>query len=218
MSDTFIEGPDATRLLAAVSANAYESFADGQAKQFIAVASDGNIVGDGILTRNGAENYILTGNPPAQNWVKYHAGNDSYDVSLVTDPETSARAVGDPRLFRYQIQGPLACDLAERTFGGPLPPVKFFHSVPVTLAGRTFRALRHNMAGQDGYEFIGAWEDGAAVKEALLAAGEPLGLVQVGALAYPTAAVESGWIPVPIPAVYTDPGLAGYRQSVSLYS
>lgn len=213
MSDTFIEGPDATRLLAAVSANAYESFADGQAKQFIAVASDGNIVGDGILTRNGAENYTLTGNPPAQNWVKYHAGHGDYDVTLATDPESSARKVGDPRLFRYQIQGPLACELAERTFGGPLPPVKFFHSVPVTLAGRKFRALRHNMAGQDGYEFIGAWADGAAVKEALLAAGEPLGLVQVGALAYPTAAVESGWIPVPIPAVYTDPGLAGYRQS-----
>ena len=38
MFDTVIEGPDATRLLAAVSANNYESFAVGQAKQFVPVA------------------------------------------------------------------------------------------------------------------------------------------------------------------------------------
>ena len=96
--------------------------------------------------------------------------------------------------------------------------MKFFHSVPVTLAGRRFRALRHTMAGQDGYEFIGDWQDGAAVKEALLTAGEPLGLVHVGALAYPTSGVESGWIAAPVPAIYTSPDLAGYRNHLGLYS
>ena len=35
MFDTFIEGPDAVRLLAAVSANNYEAFAINQAKQFV---------------------------------------------------------------------------------------------------------------------------------------------------------------------------------------
>ena len=38
MFDTFIEGPDATRLLSAVSANNYETFAVGQAKQFVPVS------------------------------------------------------------------------------------------------------------------------------------------------------------------------------------
>ena len=74
------------------------------------------------------------------------------------------------------------------------------------------------MAGQDGYEFIGDWQDGAAVKEALLTAGEPLGLVHVGALAYPTSGVESGWIAAPVPAIYTSPDLAGYRKYLGLYS
>jgi glycine cleavage system aminomethyltransferase T len=136
----------------------------------------------------------------------------------VTDPQSLFRGGADPRLFRYQVQGPLAADLVARVFGGPLPPVKFFHSVPVTLAGRRFRALRHNMAGQDGYEFIGDWQDGAAVKEALLTAGEPLGLVHIGALAYPTSGVESGWIAAPVPAIYTSPDLAGYRKYLGLYS
>jgi glycine cleavage system aminomethyltransferase T len=150
--------------------------------------------------------------------VKYHASAEGYDVTCVTDPQSLFRGGADPRLFRYQVQGPLAADLVARVFGGPLPPVKFFHSVPVTLAGRRFRALRHNMAGQDGYEFIGDWQDGAAVKEALLTAGEPLGLVHVGALAYPTSGVESGWIAAPVPAIYTSPDLAGYRKHLGLYS
>ena len=218
MSDTFIEGPDATRLLAAVSANNYENFAVGQAKQFVPVAADGNIVTDGILLRTGEHEYILSGVSAAQEWVKYHAGAGGYDVTYVTDPQSLFRGGADPRLFRYQVQGPLAADLVTRVFGGPLPPVKFFNSVPVTLAGRRFRALRHNMAGQDGYEFIGDWQDGAAVKEALLTGGEPLGLVHVGALAYPTSGVESGWIAAPVPAIYTSPDLAGYRKHLGLYS
>ena len=218
MSDTFIEGPDATRLLAAVSANNYENFAVGQAKQFIPVAGDGNIVTDGILLRGGEREYILSGVSAAQEWVKYHAVKDGYDVSCVTDPQSMFRGGADPRLFRYQVQGPLAVDLVERAFRGPLPPARFFHSVPVTLAGRQFRALRHNMAGQDGYEFIGDWPDGTAVKDALMTAGEPLGLLHVGAIAYPTSGVESGWIAAPVPAIYSSPDLAGYRKYLGLFS
>ena len=56
------------------------------------------------------------------------------------------------------------------------------------------------------------------MKEALLTAGEPLGLVHVGALAYPTSGVESGWIAAPVPAIYTSPDLAGYRKHLGLYS
>jgi glycine cleavage system aminomethyltransferase T len=141
-----------------------------------------------------------------------------YDVSCETDPPSAWRGGADPRLFRFQIQGTLASDLVARALDGPLPPAKFFHSVAVTLAGRRFRALRHNMAGQDGYEFIGSWADGAAVKEVLMTAGEPFGLVHVGALAYPTSGVESGWIAAPVPAVYTGPGLAEYRRHLGLYT
>jgi len=73
------------------------------------------------------------------------------------------------------------------------------------------------MAGQAGYEFIGPWEHAAHVHEAFLKAGEPLGLVQVGALAYTTPSVESGWIPSPVPGIYSDPGLLEYRRYLPLF-
>jgi vanillate/3-O-methylgallate O-demethylase len=218
MYDTFIEGPDATRLLSAVSANDFQSFAVGQAKQFIPVTEDGHIVTDGILMRAGPEKYTLSGVPAAQNWVRYQAKKNGYDVSLQVDPDSAVRKDKDPVLFRYQVQGPRALELVEKVFGGPLPKTKFFHSAPINLAGRTFHALRHGMAGQPGYEFIGNWADGRFIKDALMEAGQEFGLIHVGAMAYATNGIESGWVPTPTPAIYTGSQLEEYRRFLSLYS
>lgn len=218
MFDMWIEGPDATRVLADYGANNFEKFAVGQAKQYVPVTRDGKIVTDGILLREAENSYLLSGVPAAQHWVRYHAEKGGYDVEFVTDPSSAFRPGGaDPRLFRYQIQGPQAMDLIERVFDGPIPETKFFHSTPVTLDGRGFKALRHGMAGQAGYEFIGPWEHAQYVHEAFLKAGEPLGLVQVGALAYTTPSVESGWIPSPVPGIFTDPELLDYRRYLPLF-
>ncbi|HWD63134.1 MAG TPA: aminomethyl transferase family protein [Humibacter sp.] len=218
MFDTVVEGPDATRLLSEVSANNFANFAIGQAKQFVPVAYDGNIITDGILLRQGEDRYTLSGVPAAQNWVKFHGSTGGYDVAFETDPDSSVRTDRDPKLFRFQVQGPHALELVARAFGGPLPETKFFHSVIVELNGVSLRALRHGMAGQAGYEFIGDYAHHDAVLDALLAAGEPLDVVQVGGLAYFTNGVESGWIPTPTPAIYLDDRLADYRKWLPMFS
>lgn len=218
MWDTYIEGPDATRMLGDLSANNYEKFAVNQAKQFVPVTEEGLLVGDGILLRRAEQSYTLTGRPTAQMWITFHARQGGYNVELTSDPDCQRDRDHRKKLFRYQIQGPRAAELIERAFGGPIPETPFFHATPVSLDGRHFRALRHGMAGQPGFEFIGDHADAAAVKEALMSAGEPLGLVHVGALAYPSAQTESGWIPAPTPAIYTAPSLLAYRKWLSLYT
>lgn len=217
MWDTFIEGPDATRMLSDHSANNYEKFAINQAKQFVPVTEEGLLVGDGILLRRGQDEYTLTGRPTAQMWITFHA-RKGYDVEVTSDPDCRKDRDHQPKFFRYQIQGPRATALIESAFGGPIPETPFFHATPVTLGGRHFRALRHGMAGQPGFEFIGDFDDAAEVKDALMRAGEPLGLVHVGALAYPSAQTESGWIPAPAPAIYTAPSLLEYRKWLSLHT
>ena len=219
MWDTFIEGPDATRMLSELSANNYEKFAIDQAKQFVTVSERGYLVGDGILLRKGAQNYVLTGRPTAQNWITYNARQGGYDVALRSDPDCSRDPNHIPPFFRYQIQGPLAQPLIETAFDGPLPVTKFFHTTNVALAGKTFRALRHGMAGQPGYEFIGDHADHAPVKEALMKAGEQFGLELVGSRAYPTAQAEGGWVPAPVPAIYDDsPSQTAYRSWLPLHT
>ncbi len=200
-----------------MSANNYKRFAIGQAKQFVPVVQDGNIVTDGILMRDAEQTYTLSGVPAAQNWVKYRAQKSGYDVTFVTAPSSAFRTEGDPTLFRHQVQGPLASALVAEVFGGPIPSTKFFHSSPVSLNAMAFRALRHGMAGQPGFEFVGEWQHAKAVKEELMTVGEQFGLVHVGALAYPTASMESAWIATPTPAIYTDPALADYRTYLPLY-
>jgi len=218
MSDLFIAGPDAGRLLSDVGANNLASFELGQAKQFIAVTEEGHLVSDGILMREDADRYTLSGAPASQNWVRYHGERGNYDVSFASDPDSAHRDGRDPVVFRFQIQGPNAPALAERVLGGPLPQTRFFHSAPVTLAGRSFRALRHGMTGQPGYELIGDYADGAFVLDALVSAGVDLGLVRVGGLAYSTNGIESGWIPTQTPGIYSAPALRPYREHLSLSS
>ena len=43
--------------------------------------------------------------------MKHHADACGYDVAYVTDPQSLFRGGADSRLFRYQVQGPLAADL-----------------------------------------------------------------------------------------------------------
>lgn len=218
MNDLFLEGPDATRLLTSVSANDFEKFEIGQAKQFIPVTRNGDIITDGILMRMEANRYILSGVPASQTWVRYHADKGGYDVTYTADADSANRKSGPPKMFRYQVQGPRAMEVVERALGGPAPKVKFFHSAEVTIDGRKLRAFRHGMAGQPGFELLGDWEDNDAVKAALLKAGEPSGMVQVGGRAYYTNGIESGWIPTPTPGIYTDPELEDYRKFVPLFS
>jgi syringate O-demethylase len=68
------------------------------------------------------------------------------------------------------------------------------------------------MVGQPGWELFGPWDDEEPVREALLSAGEQFGLRQVGARAYSSNTLESGWIPSPLPAVYTGESMKAYRE------
>ncbi|HLF09631.1 MAG TPA: aminomethyl transferase family protein, partial [Gammaproteobacteria bacterium] len=80
------------------------------------------------------------------------------------------------------------------------------------IAGRQVRALRHGMVGQPGWELFGPWEQGGEVRDAIVEAGKEFGIRKVGARTYPTSTLESGWIPSPLPAIYTGEELKQYRQ------
>jgi glycine cleavage system aminomethyltransferase T len=68
------------------------------------------------------------------------------------------------------------------------------------------------MVGQPGWELFGPWDDGDAVRDAIVEAGQEYGIRQVGSRAYPTTCLESGWIPSPLPAIYDGEQMKGYRQ------
>jgi vanillate/3-O-methylgallate O-demethylase len=169
------------------------------------------VIGDAILFYLGENRFNLVGRPPAHNWVQYNLESRGYKASAERD-ERSAVNQGHRKSFRYQIQGPHALRVMEKATGKPTPDIRFFNMDVFTIAGKNVHALRHGMVGQPGWELFGAWEDGEAVRNAIVEAGQEYGIRQVGSRAYPTTCLESGWIPSPLPAIYSGEEMKGYRQ------
>jgi vanillate/3-O-methylgallate O-demethylase len=219
MTDYYFKGPDVRRLFEDVSVNSYEKFGAGKGKQFVGVNEDGYIVSDAILFGFADDEWVLVGTPVAPHWVAYHAETGGYDVEVVRDEAAAFNPRG--RLtFRFQLNGPATQAIVEGAHGGALDHIKFFNIGTFDIAGAPVRALNHTMAGvpgleMTGLELVGPIEARQAVLQALLAAGEPHGLRQGGSRAYVSTILESGWIPAPVPAIYTDEHTRGYRNWLS---
>ncbi len=171
------------------------------------------MIGDVVLTYLSRDRLNLIGRPSVHNWVQFHAETGGYDVSCERDERTVARP--GPvirRTYRFQIQGPNAMQVMEKVLGKQPPELKFFNMTQIGIAGHRVNALRHGMAGQPGFELFGPWEHGDEVKDALVEAGKDFGLYLVGARAYSSNTLESGWVPSPMPAVYSGEKMKAYRQ------
>ena len=215
MTQLFLHGADLIPLLESISPNTFATFRRGVAKQLISVNKDGYLIGDGILFYNeeGPEGLVLIGHHILIDWVRYNAEKAEAagkDVHHRLEANSHMRQ-GPPTFYRYELQGPQANEVMTKVFGGPPPEVKFFHIGDVTIAGRPVKALRHGMAGQPGFEFYGPWEDNEIVLDELLSAGAEFDIRRVGAKAYSSSPLESGWVPTPFPAIFDD-DFAEYRE------
>jgi syringate O-demethylase/vanillate/3-O-methylgallate O-demethylase len=211
MTDLYVEGPDVMRLVSALAVNSFAAFGPGKAKQFIACAPSGDLIGDMIIFGIGERLVNIVGRPTVANWVEYQALTGGYDVSVDRDERTLDNR--KPRkTFRFEIQGPSAWRLLEKLNGKALDQPKFFQMGTLRVAGRELTSLRHGMGGAPGLEIWGPLEAGPEVKAAILEAGREFELRQVGARAYASAAVDSGWLPCPMPAIYSEETLRPYRE------
>jgi syringate O-demethylase len=212
MNDLAVEGPDALKLLSHLGINSFDGFGAGKAKHFVPCTPDGYVIGDVILFALAENSFNLVGRAPALNWVTYHAEQGDYDVKVELDKRTALRTDGRRRSYRFQVQGPNAMRVIEDALGHPPPELKFFNMTAVTIVGVSVRALRHGMVGQPGWELFGPWDEREPVLDALLRAGAEHGLRRVGGRAYSSNTLESGWIPSPLPAVYSGEELKAYRE------
>ena len=215
MAELTVSGPDAFKLLSSLTINSFAGFTPNRAKQMVPCSYDGYVIGDGILFYLAADEFLFVGRTPTVNWIQFHAETGGYKVDFIRDDRSPSHPRGKAvsrRHYRYQIQGPNAARILERLNGGPLPEVKFFNMDVINIKGRQVRCLRHGMAGAPGLEIWGPYAESDEVREAIVAAGGDLGLVQVGARAYSCNTLESGWIPSPLPAVYTGDRMKKYRE------
>ena len=215
MVNIYAKGPDAVKLMQDLSINSFGNFEINRAKQMVPVSHDGYVIGDGILFRLAEEEVVFVGRNPTANWIQFHAETGGYNVETVYDNRSPS--IPDGKLvtrqeYRFQIQGPNAWAVIEKLHGGPLEKLKFFHMSTMNIDGLAVRTLRHGMAGAPGLEIWGPYGDKDRVRDAILAAGAEFGLIPVGSRTYATNTLESGWIPSPLPGIYTGEKMKSYRE------
>ncbi len=213
MTGLTVTGPDALDLLAYLDIGDYETYRPGDAKQFMPCNPDGYTIGDGILFFFDEGEHYLVGAPMAPNWVQYHAETGEWDVEVERHGSALELEAGeDPTFYRYEVQGPNALDVIEEVADGGLPDIPFFDFDEFSIAGHQVRALRHSMSGEAGLEIWGPFEEGDAVKEAIMEAGEAYGIRHLGTRAYRSSGPMSGWVEFQLPAIYTGSDMRPYRE------
>jgi vanillate/3-O-methylgallate O-demethylase len=215
MDNLFIKGKDALKLISDTAINSVANFPVNKAKQYVPTTPAGHVIGDGILFHEAEGEYVYVGRSPAANWLIYHGETGGYDVDIEVDRRSPSRPMGQPvkrKYWRFQIQGPNAWKIIEKVNGGPVEQLKFFNMDHMQVAGRQVHTLRHGMAGAPGLEIWGPYETYDQIRDTILEAGQEFGMLAVGSRAYPSNTLESGWIPSPLPAIYTGEELRPYRE------
>ena len=212
MDELTVEGPDAEAFLSYVGINSFSNFDLNRAKHFVPVTPAGHVIGDMIIFREREDKFVLVGRAPTANWVKFQAAIGEWKVRLIHDPRSDSRPDGERILrthYRFQIQGPDATKVLEKMNGGPVPDIKFFHVDWINVGSKRVQALRHGMSGAPGLEIWGPYADKHYVQSVILESAKEAGvdIVRCGNRAYSTNTLESGWIPSPLPGIYTGDGM-----------
>jgi vanillate/3-O-methylgallate O-demethylase len=215
MAEMTIKGPDALKFMSHHTINSFNGFAVNKAKQMVPVSHDGYVIGDGILFYLAENELLFVGRAPTVNWLEFHAKTGGFNIEYIRDDRSPSAPYGKPvtrRQYRYQIQGPNAKAIIDKLNGGPMRDVKFFNMDVMTIKGRQVRCLRHGMAGAPGLEIWGPYEQAEEIRDHIMEMGREFGIVRVGSRAYSSNTFESGWIPSPLPGVYSGDSMKTYRQ------
>jgi vanillate/3-O-methylgallate O-demethylase len=215
MAEMLVEGPDAFKFCEHLTINSFANFPVNRAKQMVPCTPYGHVIGDGILFRHAENELNFVGRAPTVNWMQYQAETGKWDVKITRDDRSPSRPNGNAvfrRHYRFQIQGPKAGQVIDKLNGAHMDDLKFFHMGYMNIGPHKVRTLRHGMAGAPGVEIWGPYALKDEIRALIVEAGKEFGLLEVGSRAYPANTMESGWIPSPLPAIYTGDKLKAYRE------
>ena len=168
MPELFLTGPDALKLLTQLGVNTFTNFTTDRAKQFVACSPQGHVIGDCIVYRHGEEEFELVSGMPVLNWVQFNAETGGFDVAVTRDNHTTANPTGRRVKFRFQLDGPTAGKIFADVVDGGSPEIPFFRTARVKIRAKDVLVLRHGMAGHQGVELSGAFDDHDVVRTAVI--------------------------------------------------
>ena len=178
-----VKGAGALEFLNSVFTNDLNRITDGQAQYTLHCNSNGGVIDDLIVYRNGESDLFLIPN----------ASNTSDVVADLKSKAPSGIEIVNlhEKFGVIAVQGPLSKDVI-KSFGIN-PAMDYMAFAYVSIAGCEVILCRTGYTGEHGYEIVPRWEDAHKVWDALAAAIAPLGGLVCGLGARDTLRTEMGY-------------------------
>jgi aminomethyltransferase len=190
MAEFTVRGPGAAGYLDYALAGRLSALAVGKAKYSLLLAETGGIVDDVIVYRLQDDDFLIISNAGNRDAVREALGARTDGFEVAVEDVSDAYAL-------IAVQGPNAEAVVSATAGiddvsVPWAEQRYYAWASASFAGTPLLLARTGYTGEDGFELLVAADHATALWDALLAAGEPHGLVPAGLAARDTLRLEAG--------------------------
>lgn len=190
MGELEVTGPQAAAALDAALVGNLSALAPGRARYTMIVDEDGGVLDDLVVYRLADERFVVVANASNVAVVREALVDrlDGFDAAL---DDASLRTA------LVAVQGPhaeaIVTSLTDQPDqAGAVSALKYYTATDATVAGVDALVARTGYTGEDGFELFVAADEAPALWRALLAAGEPHGLVPAGLSARDSLRLEAG--------------------------
>ncbi|HKP06869.1 MAG TPA: glycine cleavage system aminomethyltransferase GcvT, partial [Microbacterium sp.] len=190
MAEFLVTGRDAAAFLDYALAGSVSPMRLGKAKYSLVLAESGGIIDDVIVYRLADDRFLVIANAGNRDAVAtaFAERIDGFEAELEDQTDDTSLIA---------VQGPAARAIVEATAGiADVAPafgdLGYYAWSSAAFDGEPLFIARTGYTGEDGFELLVPNHVAAALWDALLAAGEPLGLVPAGLAARDTLRLEAG--------------------------
>ena len=186
MGEFFVEGPDALPFLQKVTSNDVSKLLPGKIQYSCMPNEEGGIVDDLLVYCFSNEHFLLVVNASnmEKDWNHLMQYTEGLDVTLRNDSDAYSLLA---------VQGPKATEILQTLTGVDLAEIKYYHFVIGEIAGIADVIISATgYTGAGGFELYVFNQDAKKLWDAVLAAGEPHGLLPAGLGARDTLRLEMG--------------------------
>jgi aminomethyltransferase len=195
MGNINVSGPDAAAFLDHALVGYISKVREMGARYSMICAEDGSVLDDLIVYHIAPGEYSVIANAANAELVlaKLQERTTGFDVTLKDVQAGQALiAVQGPRAAEIMLATAGLAEDAEISGGTAFADLKYYACLRMRFDGEPLLVGRTGYTGEDGFEIWVSAERAVALWRALLAAGEPLGLVPAGLSARDSLRLEAG--------------------------
>jgi heterotetrameric sarcosine oxidase alpha subunit len=190
-----VQGRDAAAFLDRIYANLVSTLPVGRVRYGLMLREDGIVMDDGTVARLDEDHYIVSTTTANAAKVMQHLEH----ARQVLWPALDVQAVSvSEQWAQYAIAGPRSRLLLERLLGNALDvsnvAFPYLACADFSWQGRPARLFRISFSGELAYELAVPARQGEAVAQAVMAAGETLGVLPYGTEALGVMRIEKGHV------------------------